>query len=247
MAEQGERLAKRMAGAGLCSRRVAETWIAAGRVQVNGKTITTPACVVTEADDIRVDGLPLPRQTEKPRLFMFYKPKGVLCTASDPQGRRTVFDLLPPTLPRLVLVGRLDLNSEGLLLLTTHGGLAEQLMHPRTGLARTYRVRFKGQMRPAYIKRMTEGMTVEGVTYRPMQVQMDDVRDGANQWATITIHEGKNREIRKVMGAFDLPVNRLLRVAYGPFMLADLKPGQIREVTGKQVASLLSQLGKDHA
>ena len=241
----GERIAKRLAAAGLCSRRDAERWIADGRVMVNGQLITSPALNVTSADHILVDGQPLtPAKADAlPRLFMFHKPAGVLCTARDPQGRPTVFDKLPRGLPRLLLVGRLDLNSEGLLLLTTDGDFAQRLMHPSTGLARTYRVRFRGVLSPAMLARLAQGLTIDGVRYRPIDAQMDKtLGTGVNHWATVTLHEGKNREIRKVFEYLGLPVNRLRRVSYGPFELGPLDVAQLREVPPADVKRLLGQL-----
>ncbi len=236
MSDKGMRIAKRMADAGLCSRREAERWIEAGRVAVNGTTLTTPACVVSDADTIEVDDSPLPQQ-QQTRLWLYHKPAGLVTTARDPQGRPTVFESLPENMPRVVSVGRLDLNSEGLLLLTTSGELAEKLMHPRNELPRTYKVRVFGRIPPKLAATVAKGVTIEGIKYRPMQLKLGE-KAGKNQWVTITLHEGKNREIRKVMNHFGLQVNRLLRTSYADFELGKLKAGDVQEVTAKRIEKL---------
>jgi 23S rRNA pseudouridine2605 synthase len=242
--KSGERLAKRLAHAGIASRRDAEKLIAEGRVQVNGKTVTTPATNVTMADTITVDGKPLAKPaSDTPRLFRLHKPEGVLCTSRDDRGRKTVFDLLPPNLPRLVLVGRLDYNSEGLLLLTTDGGLSRTLTLPATGLERTYRVRVQGKPQQKHLDALRAGITVDGVRYRPAQVALDATpTSGTNHWLTITLTEGKNREIRNMLEHFGFQVNRLLRTAYGPFRLGELPRGAVVEVPQHQVKKLLKEL-----
>lgn len=238
------RIAKAMADAGLCSRREAERWIEAGRVVLNGKTLDTPAVTVTEADDIQVDGNPLQNKPDQPRIFLYNKPSGIICSASDPEGRPTVFEKLPKKLPRLILVGRLDLNSEGLLLLTTDGELAGTLMHPSTNLERTYKVRFRGDLTDAQIKELGEGITIEGIHFRPAKVNLlGTTRGGSNNWATVTITEGKNREIRRLFNHFGLQVNRLIRLQYGPFELGDLTTNALKEIDQATVNNFIKTLG----
>lgn len=224
-----QRIAKVMARAGLASRREAEAWIAAGRVAVNGRVIETPATLVGPADKVQVDGKPLPRG-EPVRLFRYHKPAGLLTTNRDPGGRPTVFDKLPPGLPRLVAVGRLDLNSEGLLLLTTDGGLARHLELPSTGWARRYRVRVHGTVQQKVLDGLAKGITVDGLRYGPVEATLDHVQEGANAWVTVALREGKNREVRKVLSAVGLSVNRLIRVSYGPFQMGKLPRGAVEEV-----------------
>ena len=234
---KGERIAKRMARAGLCSRRDAEEWIAQGRVKVNGAVLKSPACVVTDTDHIQVDGKPL-KAAEKTRLFVYHKPVGLVTTSRDEMGRATVFDNLPGHLPRVVSVGRLDLNSEGLLLLTNDGGLARYLELPATGWRRCYRVRVKGDVDEARLHDLKKGITVDGVQYKSIEARLDNnekekyekEKRGANAWLSVTLTEGKNREIRRVMEALDLKVNRLIRVSFGPFNLDHLAPGAVEEV-----------------
>jgi 23S rRNA pseudouridine2605 synthase len=235
-----ERVAKAIARAGLASRREAEAWIAAGRVQVNGKPIDTPATLVSPGDSVLVDGKPLPAR-EPSRLFRYHKPTGLLTTNRDPEGRPTVFDRLPKGLPRLVTVGRLDLSSEGLLLLTNDGALARHLELPATGWSRRYRVRVHGTVRAEDLARLARGITVEGVRYGPVEAHLDRDQDQANAWLTVTLREGKNREVRKVLQAIGLSVNRLIRTAYGPFQLGNLPRGAVEEV---KPHVLRDQLGK---
>lgn len=234
-----ERIAKRLARAGLCSRRDAERWIAAGRVAVGGKVLTTPAVTVTEADRITVDGKPIP-SAEPPRLWRYHKPAGLVTTNKDPQGRPTVFERLPQELPRVMTVGRLDLTSEGLLLLTNDGGLARELELPTRGWIRRYRVRVHGQVEPAKLAALAKGPTVEGVPYGPIQAVLDEQK-GSNAWLTVSLREGKNREIRNVMRWLGYPVARLIRVSYGPFQLGLLPRGAVEEVGRK---ALRDQLGE---
>jgi len=224
-----ERLAKRIARAGMCSRRDAEKWIEAGRVRVDGELITTPAFNVTEASQILIDGQPLsapPRQ----RIWLYYKPVGLVTTHKDPQGRLTVFEALKDKLPRVVSVGRLDLNSEGLLILTNDGAYAREAELPSNQWPRTYRVRVFGFVNEEALDRLKQGIVVEGVRYGAIQAELTRVT-GRNAWLLMTIHEGKNREIRKVLNHLDLQVNRLIRVSYGPFELGDMEPGDIKEIT----------------
>jgi 23S rRNA pseudouridine2605 synthase len=235
----GERIAKAIARAGVCSRRDAEAMILEGRVSVNGKKLTSPALNVTENDDIRIDGKPLPT-AERTRLFRYYKPRGLVTTAKDPQGRPTVFASLPEGMPRVISVGRLDLNSEGLLLLTNDGGLARRLELPSTGWVRRYRVRVHGDVAQAQLDQLAKGTEVEGVRYGAVQATLDR-KQGDNVWMTMSLTEGKNREIRKLCGHFGWPVSRLIRVAYGPFQLGHLEPGDIEEVPAKVLREQLGQ------
>ncbi|MDI4658694.1 pseudouridine synthase [Xanthobacter autotrophicus] len=240
--KEAERIAKVVARAGLGSRREIEEWIEAGRVAVNGEVLTSPAVTVTAADAITVDGAPLPER-ERTRLFIYHKPKGVVTTNRDPEGRTTLFEILPQGLPRLVSVGRLDLNSEGLLLLTNDGGLARVLELPETGWLRRYRVRANGEVNQAQLDSLLKGITVDGVEYGPIEAELDRVQ-GANAWITVSLREGKNREIRNVFGALGLQVNRLIRVSYGPFQLGDVPEGGIEEV---RTRVLRDQIGADLA
>ena len=228
-----------MARAGLCSRRDAEEWIAAGRVAVNGKPIDSPAVNVTGRDRITIDGKPMPRR-ERTRLFLYNKPAGLVTTNADPQGRPTVFDALPPGLPRLMSVGRLDIGTEGLLLLTNDGGLARVLELPDTQWLRRYRVRAHGRVTQAELDRLRDGISIEGVNYGPIEATLDR-EQGANIWLSFAIREGKNREVRNVLGHLGLQVNRLIRVAFGPFELGELRDGAIAEI---ETAALREQLGE---
>ena len=227
--KEAERIAKVIARAGLCSRRDAERWIVDGRVSVNGKTLSSPAFTVGPEDRIIVDGKPLPA-SEATRLFLYHKPVGLVTTAHDEKHRPTVFANLPPGLPRVVSVGRLDLNSEGLLLLTNDGGLARYLELPANALQRCYRVRVNGAVTAATLSKLAQGITVDGVNYGPIQARMERAQTGANVWVLVTLKEGKNREIRKVMAHLGLQVSRLIRTAYGPFELGGLPPGSAQEV-----------------
>ena len=223
-----ERIAKVIARAGLCSRREAEAWIAAGRVSVNGEKLASPAFTVSPRDRITVDGKLLPSR-ERTRLFLYHKPKGLVTTNRDERGRSTIFGALPKELPRLVSVGRLDLTSEGLLLLTNDGGLARVLELPETGWLRRYRVRANGRVTQAALDRLARGITVDGIEYGPIQASLDR-EQGANVWLTLGLREGKNREVRNVLRALGLSVNRLIRISYGPFRLGELAPGAVEEV-----------------
>ena len=235
--KQGERIAKVMARAGLASRRQAEAWIAEGRVSVNGAVISSPALNVTVADRIAVDGLPL-RARERTRLFRYHKPRGLVTTNSDPEGRPTIFAALPKDLPRLISIGRLDINTEGLLLLTNDGGLARVLELPATGWLRRYRVRALGRVLQPALDALRAGITVAGVHYGPIEATLDR-EQGANVWLTVGVREGKNREVRKVLETLDLQVNRLIRVAFGPLELGALKDGAVEEVPTEALKAAL--------
>ncbi len=237
--KSGERIAKVVSRAGLASRRDAEEWITQGRVTVNGRVINSPALDVTANDAIAVDGKPLPPR-ERTRLFMFHKPRGLMTTHADPEGRPTVFDNLPEVLPRLISIGRLDFNTEGLLLLTNDGGLARALELPDTGWLRRYRVRAHGEVTQAQLDELKKGVEVDGVKYGSIDATLE--RDqGANVWLVFAIREGKNREVRNVMAHLGLEVNRLIRVSYGPFQLGELAEGEVEEV---KTRVLREQLGE---
>jgi 23S rRNA pseudouridine2605 synthase len=237
--KSGERIAKVIARAGLGSRREVEAWIAAGRVAVNGAAIASPALNVSARDRITVDGEPLPER-ERTRLFLYSKPRGLVSTRTDPQGRPTVFDRLPKHLPRLISIGRLDYNTEGLLLLTNDGGLARVLELPATGWLRRYRVRAHGAVTQAALDPLRSGVTVDGVRYGPIEATLDRAQ-GSNVWLTFAIREGKNREVRNVLGHLDLAVTRLIRVSFGPFQLGELADGEVEEI---KTRVLREQLGE---
>jgi 23S rRNA pseudouridine2605 synthase len=238
----GERLAKVMARAGLCSRREAEAWIAAGRVRVDGKVVTSPALNVGAETRVEVDGQLLPA-AEPTRLWRYYKPAGLVTTNRDPEGRPTIFEALPATLPRVVTVGRLDLNSEGLLLLTNDGALARHLELPETGWSRRYRARVHGRVEPARLAALARGLTVGGVRYGPIAAALDR-QQGANAWLTLALREGKNREVRRVLEHLGYPVNRLIRIAYGPFQLGGMAPGEVVEVRPRVLKEQLGGAAK---
>ncbi|MCP4329045.1 MAG: rRNA pseudouridine synthase [Alphaproteobacteria bacterium] len=237
-----DRLAKAMARAGLCSRREAETWITAGRVRVDDVLVTTPAFGVGPENRIEVDGKPLPAP-EPTRLWRYHKPAGLVTTNRDPEGRKTVFEALPPSMPRVVSIGRLDLTSEGVLLLTNDGALARYLELPSTGWTRRYRVRVHGRVDPAQLAKLGRGVTIDGVRYGPIAAALDR-QQGANAWLTLSLREGKNREVRRVLEQFGWPVNRLIRTAYGPFQLGNLKPGDIAEVRPRALRDQLGSAAK---
>ncbi|EKS35269.1 pseudouridine synthase [Afipia clevelandensis] len=237
--KSGERIAKIVARAGLCSRRDAEEWITQGRVAVNGRVINSPALDVTANDVVTIDGKPLPER-ERTRLFLYHKPRGLMTTHDDPEGRPTVFDNLPEGLPRLISIGRLDFNTEGLLLLTNDGGLSRALEHPDTGWLRRYRVRAHGDVTQAQLDQLKNGVEVDGVKYGSIEATLE--RDkGSNVWIVFAIREGKNREVRNVMAHLGLEVNRLIRVSYGPFQLGEIEEGQVEEIKSRV---LREQLGE---
>ena len=238
-APKGERVAKVMARAGLCSRRQAERWIAAGRVAVNGRVLETAAVTVTAVDTVTVDGKPL-AAPERARLWRYHKPPGLVTTHRDPEGRSTVFERLPAGMGRVISVGRLDLNSEGLLLLTNDGELARHLELPGTGWTRRYRVRVFGAVDEERLALLAKGITIGGVSYGPIRAQLDS-RKGANAWLTVSLTEGRNREVRRVLDHLGLTVNRLIRLAYGPFQLGRLERGAVAAIPRKVVAEQLGE------
>ncbi len=240
-APDGERIAKVLSRRGVASRREAERLIEAGEVSVNGKVITSPALNVTDADRITVSGQPLPA-LEPARLWLYYKPDGLVTSAADEKGRDTVFDHLPEDMPRVMSVGRLDLNSEGLLLLTNDGELKRRLELPSTGWLRKYRVRVNGNPTDPDLEPLRKGIVIEGEKFQPMNVLLDR-HQGANAWLTVGLREGKNREIRRAMAAINLTVNRLIRISYGPFRLGELKPGEVEEVRAKVLREQLGEGG----
>ena len=233
-----ERLAKKIAAAGLCSRRDAEKWIADGRVAVNGEVHVSPAFNAGPDDRITVDGKPV-AAAEAPRLWRHYKPRGLVVSHRDEKGRGTMFESLPDSMPRVVSVGRLDLDSEGLILLTNSGGLARHLELPSTGWTRKYRVRVRGRVEARELSALEGGFTIEGVAYRGIKAAIDR-QANSNAWLTVALKEGKNREIRRVMDHLGYPVSRLIRTSFGPFTLKDLEEGGTEEV---RRAVLRDQLG----
>jgi 23S rRNA pseudouridine2605 synthase len=243
-----ERIAKVIARAGLASRRDAEAMIAEGRVTLNGKVLESPAVNVTTSDRITVDGDPLPLR-ERTRLWLFHKPRGLVTTARDPEGRPTVFESLPEDLPRVVAVGRLDINTEGLLLLTNDGGLARVIAHPDTGWLRRYKVRAHGDVTQADLDNLRDGITIDGIEYGPVEARLDRVQ-GDNVWLTLGLREGKNREVKRILEHLGLQVNRLIRLSFGPFQLGDIEPGLVEEVRTKVLkdqlgATLAAEAGVD--
>jgi 23S rRNA pseudouridine2605 synthase len=240
---EGERIAKKIARAGLCSRRDAEKLIAAGLVKVDGKVLTSPALNVTDANVIMVDGVTV-AAAEEPRLWRYHKSSGTITTNRDPQGRPTVFEKLPPELPRVVSVGRLDFNTEGLLLLTNDGAIARHLELPANAWLRHYRVRVHGTVNPNKLAMLGKGVTIEGIRYDPIKAELEK-EQGSNAWLNVTIREGKNREVRKAMEHVDLQVTRLIRTAFGPFQLGKLTRGAIEEVPRRILRESLGNFFKD--
>ena len=236
--DKAERIAKVIARAGVCSRREAEKLIGAGRVAVNGAVLASPAFTVTPSDTVTIDGAPLAAR-ERTRLWLFNKPKGLVTSNRDPEGRATVFSALPADLPRVVTVGRLDINTEGLLLLTNDGGLARILELPSTGWLRRYRVRVHGRVKQVDLDRLAKGVAVDGMVYGAVEANLDR-EQGANSWLTMGLREGKNREVKKIVEYLGLTVTRLIRISYGPFQLGDLAAGTVDEVKSRV---LRDQLG----
>jgi 23S rRNA pseudouridine2605 synthase len=227
--KSGERIAKRLARAGVCSRRDAERWIEQGRVQLNGQVLQSPAVNVSDADVIVVDGQPLSGK-EPTRMWLYHKSAGLVTSHRDEQGRETIFEALPKSMPRVISVGRLDLNSEGLLLLTNDGALSRYLEMPSTGWVRQYRVRAHGRITQANLDILKDGISVEGVHYGAIEAVLEKEQHGSNVWMIISLREGKNREIRRVLDDMGLSVNRLIRQSYGAFELGNLKAGEVMEV-----------------
>ena len=242
MSNEPERIAKVLARRGVASRREVERMIDAGRVSVNGKKLTTPAVKVTDDDKIEVDGAPI-GDAERVRLWRYHKPTGLVTSERDEMGRRTVFEALPDDMPRVLSVGRLDLNSEGLLLLTNDGGVKRQLELPSTGWTRKYRVRVNGNPDDKQLAPLRKGISVEGERFQGMDIAIDR-QQGANAWLTVALKEGKNREIRRAMEHVGLRVNRLIRVSYGPFQLGDLASGEVKELSTKAIRDQLGGLAK---
>lgn len=240
--KKGERIAKVMARAGLCSRRDAERWIEAGRVSVNGKFLTSAACVVSDSDEIFVDGKKLP-QKERTRLFLYHKPAGLVTSNRDEQGRDTIFDKFPKDLPRVMTVGRLDINTEGLLLLTNDGELARHLELPATGWKRTYRVRAHGHIKQERLDKLRGGLVCDGIRYKGIEAKLDS-QQGDNAWIEISLTEGKNREVRNIMEALGLKVNRLIRTSYGAFHLGKMPKKSIMEVKTGEMKSHIPEFFK---
>ena len=237
---EGERIAKLIARAGLCSRRDAEGMIAARRVAVDGMVLDSPGVRVRPGQRVTVDGKPLP-EAEPTRLYRYHKPKGVVTSARDPEGRATIYDTLPEGLPRLMPVGRLDIASEGLLLLTNDGALKRRLELPATGWLRRYRARAFGEVDDRRLKALAQGATVDGVAYGPIEARLDRTQ-GDNVWLTLSLREGKNREVRRVLEHVGLKVNRLIRMAYGPFQLGHLPKRSVEEVPAKVLREQIGAL-----
>lgn len=239
--KKGERVAKVIARAGVCSRRDAERMIIVGRVAVDGIVLISAAMNVTEQNFITVDGKPL-KVAERTRLWLYHKLPGTMTTTDDPKGRPTVFDDLPPEIPRVVSVGRLDYNTEGLLLLTNDGELARYLELPRNAWPRRYRVRVNGHIDQEMLASVANGVTISGIRYGPIKIEFEESHDGGpNRWLSVTIHEGKNREVRNIMAFLGLKVKHLIRVEFGPFSLGGLPRGQIEEVQQRVLRKSLSK------
>ena len=243
--KETQRIAKRIARAGVASRRDAEKLIAAGEVSVNGEVILSPALNVSAADLIVVRGEPL-KEAEPVRLWRYHKPLGLVTSDRDEKGRDTIYDRLPEGMPRVMSVGRLDINSEGLLLLTNDGALKRQLELPSTGWMRRYRVRVRGRPTEAMLEPLKKGVTVEGERFQGMEVALDR-QQGANAWLTIGLREGKNREVRRALASIGLEVNRLIRVSYGPFQLKELPKGEVEEIKAKVIREQISKGSRDGA
>ena len=238
--DKGERIAKLIARAGLCSRREAERWIQQGRVTLDGKVLISPGTTVDDPKRIQVDGKPLPRR-EPARLWRYHKLQGLVTTHRDPEGRPTIFQSLPTDLPRVISVGRLDLHSEGLLLLTNDGELARYLELPTTKMVRQYRLQVKGNVKQEILNSLSKGITIEGVRYKNIEAKLLE-RKGLTSWLTLKLIEGKNREIRRIADHFGWKVTKLVRIAYGPFRLDKLKPGEVKEIASKLVLATKAKI-----
>lgn len=239
---EAERIAKKLSRAGVCSRREAERWISEGRVQVNNITIDTPAIKVSEKDEILVDNIPIPKPSIT-KIWRFHKPKGCLVTENDPKGRQTIFDILPKSLPRVMAIGRLDYDSEGLLLLTNNGETSRKLELPSTGWLRKYKVRVHGFVNPQDLEKLRNGIKLKDFKTGSIDANLE-IQKGANAWVLIGIREGKNREVRRVMDFLGYPVNRLIRLSYGPFQLGNLKRGEVSEINKNVISSQLGMMHK---
>jgi len=231
-----ERIAKVLARAGVASRREVEKMIAGGRIALKGEVVTTPATFISTTEDITVDGIPVSGK-EQTRLWLYHKPKGLVTTHKDEAGRPTVFDALPKNLPRVISIGRLDINTEGLLLLTNDGELARYLEHPSSGIRRKYRVRVHGTVKQPDLDKLQDGITVEGVKYGPIKAEVEKIQ-GTNVWLTMFLKEGKNREIKNVLGAMGLDVTRLIRTHFGPFALGNLNSEGVREISAERIEEI---------
>ena len=237
-----ERIAKKLSRAGVCSRREAERWIAEGRIKVNNVVLSTPATNVSEKDKILVDNIPLPKPSLT-KIWRFHKPKGCLVTENDPKGRKTIFQILPKSLPRVISVGRLDYDSEGLLLLTNDGAISRKLELPSTGWLRKYKVRVHGIVDKSALLKIKDGIKLDNFKTGPIEASLE-IQKGTNAWILIGIREGKNREIRRIMDHLGYPVNRLIRLSYGPFQLGNLKSGEVLEINKNVIKNQLGLMHK---
>ena len=237
-----ERIAKKLSRAGVCSRREAERWIADGRIKVNNVILSTPATNVSEKDKILVDNIPLPKPSLT-KIWRFHKPKGCLVTENDPKGRKTIFQILPKSLPRVITVGRLDYDSEGLLLLTNDGEISRKLELPSTGWLRKYKVRVHGIVDKSALLKIKDGIKLDNFKTGPIESSLE-IQKGTNAWIIIGIREGKNREIRRIMDHLGYPVNRLIRLSYGPFQLGNLKSGEVLEINKNVIKNQLGLMHK---
>ena len=237
-----ERIAKKLSRAGVCSRREAERWIAEGRIKVNNVILSTPATNVSEKDKILVDNIPLPKPSLS-KIWRFHKPKGCLVTENDPKGRKTIFQILPKSLPRVISVGRLDYDSEGLLLLTNDGAISRKLELPSTGWLRKYKVRVHGIVDKSALLKIKDGIKLDNFKTGPIEASLE-IQKGTNAWILIGIREGKNREVRRIMDYLGYPVNRLIRLSYGPFQLGNLKTGEVSEINKNVIKNQLGLMHK---
>ena len=239
--QDGERIAKYLARAGVASRREAEAMIERGEVRINGRKLTTPAFKVSGREDIRVNGKPV-KAHDPTRVWRYHKPSGLITTTADPEGRRTIFEELPKSLPRTITIGRLDLTTEGILLLTNDGGLARAMELPKTGFVRHYRARAHGKITQDQLDTLKGGITLDdGTRYTSIEAELER-ETGTNNWINVRLSEGKNREVRKALEHLGLKVNRLIRTQYGPFELADLRPGAVVEISGDELRETLKDV-----